>query len=596
MKFIKRLIMSYTVLAILTSFFVGGIYTYYTERWWNAELESNIKFICNEVVSRSDVAMLEMEQAYLSILSEEEVLQAIRSLSKLMQKPEENMLAINEMKSVISSKISTAYYIDRFYRIIVFNDYGYIVASTNMNNRVVNIQKDVDSIEWIDDVRQTYGESVYVALHPDDWGVGDNVNEVFSLVKEIQGDSLGYIEIQKSKSALEEMFALQDENMKIVVIDANDNVIYSTNSGVEKNYQQYLDNEDSVFQQINEETKEYELIAIAKSTETGNTIILTEEWEVASEAIPSTVNIATIMGALYFIVSLVFIICTAKILTKPLRKLREQIEQTNLSNITREIKVESIDEDVHALTKAYQELLERLVSSMEKEKQISVLQLQTQFDTLQAQVNPHFLYNTLNVIANRGMLNNDEETCNICGNLATMFRYATNTNQRFATIEEEMKYLEHYIHILKSRFEERLEVTITIDSAINHEVIPKICFQQLVENSIEHGFKNTDYLMKIEIIGYKTDKGWIVEVHDNGSGVTLDKISEIEEKMHNIRTKIEEMSESLQMELGGMGIINTYGRMFVQHREHTVFRLENHENSGTIVTIGVELEEGRGDK
>lgn len=166
----------------------------------------------------------------------------------------------------------------------------------------------------------------------------------------------------------------------------------------------------------------------------------------------------------------------------------DQMENTGLENLDAELAVPDTDDEVQAVGIAYQNLMRRLNESIVKEKRMSLLQLQAQFDTLQAQVNPHFLYNVLNVISSRGIMDGDEEICEICGCLAAMLRYSTNTKERYATVEKELEYLERYIFLLKSRYEHRLEVEVDCEESVKHEQLPKIVLQQLVENNIQHGY------------------------------------------------------------------------------------------------------------
>ena len=95
-----------------------------------------------------------------------------------------------------------------------------------------------------------------------------------------------------------------------------------------------------------------------------------------------------------------------------------------------------------------------------------------------------------NVISSRGVLNDDDVICEICDGLASMLRYSTNTKERYATVEKEADYLEAYIRLLKCRYEHKLEYQITIQPEIKDCILPKLVLQQLVENSISHGWQN----------------------------------------------------------------------------------------------------------
>ena len=156
-----------------------------------------------------------------------------------------------------------------------------------------------------------------------------------------------------------------------------------------------------------------------------------------------------------------------------------------------------------------------------------------------------------------------------------MFRYSTSTKERYATVEKEIEYLERYIFLLKSRYEHRLEVEVQCEDSIKQEILPKIVLQQLVENSVQHGYQNSKNIMKIQVKGWRDETGWYFEVRDNGQGATEEVREELNEKMRKIREKIMSRGSSIEMYNG-----------------KAVFRIRNMEE-GLSVIIGVsEKEEG----
>lgn len=322
-------------------------------------------------------------------------------------------------------------------------------------------------------------------------------------------------------------------------------------------------------------------------------VALEEKTEIIA-GMKEAVMIALGMAIGCFVISMGVVIFIASKLSRPLTVLKDQMENTGIENMDAELVVPNTDDEVQAVGIAYQNLMHRLNESIVKERRMSLLQLQAQFDTLQAQVNPHFLYNVLNVISSRGIMDGDEEICEICGCLAAMLRYSTNTKERYATVEKELEYLERYIFLLKSRYEHRLEVEIDCEESVKQEQLPKIVLQQLVENSIQHGYNNSKNIMKIHVHGWRDENGWYFEVRDNGQGTTEEVREELNQKMKKIRKKIMSRGSSIEMEIGGMGLANTYARMFLLYNGRAVFRIRNLEE-GLSVIIGVSEKEVEAD-
>lgn len=322
-------------------------------------------------------------------------------------------------------------------------------------------------------------------------------------------------------------------------------------------------------------------------------VALEEKTEIIA-GMKEAVMIALGMAIGCFVISMGVVIFIASKLSRPLTVLKDQMENTGIENMDAELVVPNTDDEVQAVGIAYQNLMHRLNESIVKERRMSLLQLQAQFDTLQAQVNPHFLYNVLNVISSRGIMDGDEEICEICGCLAAMLRYSTNTKERYATVEKELEYLERYIFLLKSRYEHRLEVEVDCEESVKQEQLPKIVLQQLVENSIQHGYNNSKNIMKIYVHGWRDETGWYFEVRDNGQGTTEEVREELNKKMRKIRKKIMSRGSSIELEIGGMGLANTYARMFLVYNGRAVFRIRNLEE-GLSVIIGVSEKEDEAD-
>lgn len=233
---------------------------------------------------------------------------------------------------------------------------------------------------------------------------------------------------------------------------------------------------------------------------------------------------------------------------------------------------------------------ERLYKAIRREKQLSDLQMQTQFDMLQAQVNPHFIYNVLNVISSRGSMNDDEVICDICDDLAGMLRYSTDTKQKYATLRQEITYLELYFSLLKYRYRHKLEYEIELESEIEEQKLPKLVIQQLVENSISHGFRNSSKVMKISVRGYQENGYWYICVQDNGEGFSKKVMEDLEKKFRQLRMDLADDERSVKMQIGGMGLLNTYARLYLLNGENMEFHICNRKEGGAETIIGVKMQ------
>ena len=144
------------------------------------------------------------------------------------------------------------------------------------------------------------------------------------------------------------------------------------------------------------------------------------------------------------------------------------------------------------------------------------LKSKAELEALQSKVNPHFLYNALNSIADLS-ITDGKKGRKMTIALADLFRYSINySNSNFATVQEEVEMTEVYLQIEKIRFEDRLNYFLDIDTTLRHYLIPRFLLQPLVENAVKHGLKATGQLTKIDILLRPIEKGMVFEIKDNG--------------------------------------------------------------------------------
>lgn len=587
MKFRTKLVVGFSVVVFFISAILGVISYQYNSRRITDVFRQNLEFYTRQLADSIDANVDAMKQVTDYILSDPDMLYAMQSLPRY--RAAGDALERKNQLSVLTTGISMDYINRNFYRVIIFNELGDVASSINTGEMIINKARDVSEISWLEAAAEKHGKVLLLGPHKDGWSVRKSV-QVYSLARKIQGGEFGYIEVQNELQELETILHLPDETIGITAWLPDGTLLYQSEEMKKLDTGKYLEaGEDKKTKTVSFAGKE-QLLSTAVSDNYGVRISTVQSMGSLWKDLEQSLILAGAMALGCFLVSMVVVVIIANKITRPITTLREQMENTGLENLDAEPALLNADDEMVALGKSYQKLLNRLNESIVKEKRLSLLQLQAQFDTLQAQVNPHFLYNVLNVISNRGIVNEDEEICEICGSLAAMLRYSTNTKERYATVRDEVEYVRKYIFLLKSRYEHRLEVEISCPPEIEREIMPKIVLQQLVENSVEHGFVSSMSVMRITVRGWKDGRGWFFQVCDNGQGITEVVMKDLEVKMEKIKNKILMKHSNIEMEIGGMGIANTYARMFLLYADKTVFTMENLEN-GLCITIGVRKDE-----
>jgi sensor histidine kinase YesM len=200
----------------------------------------------------------------------------------------------------------------------------------------------------------------------------------------------------------------------------------------------------------------------------------------------------------------------------------------------------------HQAVSFYRELREKDVL----EEKLKTLATQAELKALRAQINPHFLFNSLNTVAS--LVNIDPAKAEeAVERLADIFRYALSASDKeFVTLRDELDFIDSYLEIEKARFADRLRVSTNIPSKILDVPVPSLILQPLVENSVKHGFnENTE--LRIEVIGYMYGDSVKVEIKDDGKGIS----EEIKRGIYGNGTGLKNVNERLQKVYGeGYGL------------------------------------------
>ena len=598
MKFRTKLILGFSIVIFFISAILGIVCYNYNSKRLSEKAAQSLKFYSRQTAANVDFTVDSMKHVTDYILSEQDMLYAMKTLPKYYEKGNYGLgktIKHNDLLDTLNTGLAMYYIDSNFYRVIIFNEFGDVASSTNTGSKLTNKARNTSDIKWLDSAARMHGKPILIAPHMDGWGIRES-EEVFSLARKVQGGDFGYIEVQYATDELKDIFEIPDSDIKVVAFLPGGEILYQS-EGLTDDLVSYIKKHPEVTK-MDSITGSSDTSIWASASEIsdnyGIRVVALEEKTEIIAGMKEAVMIALGMAIGCFVISMGGVIFIASKLSRPLTVLKDQMENTGIENMDAELVVPNTDDEVQAVGIAYQNLMHRLNESIVKERRMSLLQLQAQFDTLQAQINPHFLYNVLNVISSRGIMDGDEEICEICGCLAAMLRYSTNTKERYATVEKELEYLERYIFLLKSRYEHRLEVEVDCEESVKQEQLPKIVLQQLVENSIQHGYNNSKNIMKIYVHGWRDETGWYFEVRDNGQGTTEEVREELNEKMRKIREKIMSRGSSIEMEIGGMGLANTYARMFLLYNGKAVFRIRNMEE-GLSVIIGVSEKEERTD-
>ncbi|MBB3108061.1 two-component system sensor histidine kinase YesM [Paenibacillus phyllosphaerae] len=213
------------------------------------------------------------------------------------------------------------------------------------------------------------------------------------------------------------------------------------------------------------------------------------------------------------------------------------------------------------------------VSELQK-KELELRQRQAQLHALHSQINPHFLFNALETVRMRSLMNGESQTAKTIQNMATIFRKSIIWKRSFVTIREELELIECFLEIQKYRFDSKLEYHIEVDQSVMAIEIPKMAFLPFVENASIHGIENIPGIGYITIQIAQEQEQIIFLISDNGSGIAQEKIDELHRYIH----EDDAMGDSI-------GMKNVMTRLKIYYGESFNFAIASAPNKGTRITL-----------
>jgi len=219
----------------------------------------------------------------------------------------------------------------------------------------------------------------------------------------------------------------------------------------------------------------------------------------------------------------------------------------------------------------------------QKEIEMQALYSEAQLKAFQSQINPHFLFNTLNTGAQLAMMEGADKTCSFIEQTSDFFRYNLRQQKSTATISEELGIVDNYVYIMKVRFGQRLEFIKNIPEKEYDELLPVMTLQPLVENCIKHGLLNTDK-GKVELTIGENPAYILISISDNGSGIADNTRQDILSSYPGENISVSKDGEKNT----GIGLINVYSRLRLYFQRDDVFDiLKNDDGIGTKFMVRI---------
>lgn len=277
------------------------------------------------------------------------------------------------------------------------------------------------------------------------------------------------------------------------------------------------------------------------------------------------------------ILSIIVALWMVFLITSPITKMVQLMKRAQNGDLQVRFNAKYNDE-IGVLGKSFNNMLQGIQNLMDQVNEERQLKVEAELRALQAQINPHFLYNTLDSIYWTARFGDSNDAAEMAASLADLFRLSLNKGSDITTVEKEIEHVKSYLKIEKLRFGEKFDYEIKADESLLSLPMPKLILQPLVENSILHGLYEKDEKGYIHVSVYKDDVNLILAVTDNGIGMDVEELERglFEVKVHDRKSN-------------GYALSNVYKRIKMRYGDTGRMEFFSQPNVDTTVRVIIPL-------
>ncbi|WP_130837847.1 sensor histidine kinase [Lachnoclostridium sp. Marseille-P6806] len=308
-------------------------------------------------------------------------------------------------------------------------------------------------------------------------------------------------------------------------------------------------------------------------------VLLTVPNKTIVDALYPTVASCILVAVVAVMASIICSTVYSKAVSRPIRQLSSEMKNVTLNEYSGSI-LENRGDEIGILQDSFNHMIARNRELIAQQYQAKIEKRNAQLRALQAQINPHFMYNTLQVIGGMALEKGAPEIYSITLALSDIMRYCLNFSKEMIALEEEITYLQSYVIIQNERFDGRVHLKLSIAPETQKCLIPKLILQPLAENSFEHGLpeKEGPWLLEIESSLTK-ESDLLILVKDNGVGLEKERLDELREKIRQDTTQVLKSGSHI-----GLANVHARIRLRSQNEMHGV-TIASSPEAGTTIRV-----------
>lgn len=471
-------------------------------------------------------------------------------------------------------------FVDDINGIFVLGDNGAIYRSTRYGLR----EKEFLDKDWYKIVMET-GEVLWMPPHFGSNIVNNLDDSTISVVVPIKDRAstriLGVVVVDILTEELEQVkdsglvfkgtTYILDEKNKIIYTNANESA--RETEAISRAVAESTLSSNSWTKDIRIDGDKY-LVSVAELSDSGWKVMGLISYEEMYAKVRVLRNSIFIVIGVFAIIAIAFAVIGSNQVSKPIREIRTTMKEVEKGNFSVRVEYGGKDE-VGELVHSFNHMVLKINQLIEREQENQKKLNQAEFKALQSQINPHFLYNTLDSIIWMVRMNRLEKLEEMITSLTNFLRIGLSRGRSEITLEEELKHVGNYVAIQKIRYAKLLSYEVDVPEDLKKYYVIKMILQPIVENALYHGIKEKGVPGLIRVSMEATEEEILITVTDNGMGMKPEKLREIENMME----------KGIDFDPNAYGVINVQRRIQTTYGSRYGLHFESEYTMGTRVYV-----------
>ncbi|MDP5272998.1 sensor histidine kinase [Chengkuizengella axinellae] len=389
------------------------------------------------------------------------------------------------------------------------------------------------------------------------------------------GKPYAYIILSVEEQSISDIFNGYSQIEKMILMDSQ-GIIISSIDDTEIGSQFEFFNESSKLLEI--DNKEYLLL---------NKQISFADWSLSSlvsyqntiERIQAIQRFNYLVQIIFVLIFIVLLFLIMNRIMKPLLGLERVASRFDLDNLHERVQIRGKDE-IGRLGQVFNQLLDHIQNMIKQITEEQSRKREVEIELLQAQINPHFLFNLLNSIRMRILMNGDKESADIISSLSKLLRMTITRNNEFQSVPVEVEVARHYVKLMNVRHNHKIQYHEFVDPNVLMETLPRFTIQPFIENAFIHGLKQKHGDITLSI--WKDQSFMYLSVKDNGMGMK-------EERLEDLHKSFQRGQDKSESQVNGIGLKNVYDRLRIIYDSSFSLDIYSDPESGTEIKVQIPL-------